>query len=120
MPAPDGQPNYTAKSRRFQLRNATPSYPVQIAARHWMDGSLRGSLRSSPLRLSQWKCRLCGFDRYHRVSVLHKSGARYETPFCACSRCSVMFLNAAQFDANSTENPSVEMPPVVTPMRRRR
>ncbi len=71
--------------------------------------------------LSQWKCRLCGFDRYHRVTVLRKSGARYKTPFYACSRCSVMFLNAAQSDANSTENPNVEAPPaVVTPMRRRR
>ena len=48
--------------------------------------------------LSLWKCRLCGFDRHHRVSVLRKTGARYETPFFACSRCSVMFLNASQFD----------------------
>jgi hypothetical protein len=73
------------------------------------------------MTLSQWKCRLCGFDRYHRVSVLRKTGARYETAFCACSGCSVMFLNAAQFDANSTANPNVEAPPaVVTPMRRRR
>jgi hypothetical protein len=38
---------------------------------------------------------VCGFDRYHRVSVLLKTGARYETPFSACSRCSVMFTNAA-------------------------
>ena len=51
------------------------------------------------------KCRLCGFDRYHRVSVLRKNGARCETAFFACSRCSVMFLNAVQFDANSTANP---------------
>jgi hypothetical protein len=55
--------------------------------------------------LSQWKCRLCGFDRYHRVRVLRKTGAWYETPFYACSRCSVMFLNASQFDANSVANP---------------
>lgn len=42
-------------------------------------------------------------------------------PFYACSRCSVMFLNAAQFDANSSVNPNVEAPPaVVTPIRRRR
>jgi hypothetical protein len=39
--------------------------------------------------LFQWKGRLCGFDRYHRVSVLCRTGARYETPFYACSRCSV-------------------------------
>jgi hypothetical protein len=73
------------------------------------------------MTLSQWRCRLCGFDRYHRVTVLRKTGARYETPFYACSRCSVMFLNPAQFDANSTANPNVEAPPtVVTAMRRRR
>jgi hypothetical protein len=42
-------------------------------------------------------------------------------PFFACSRCSAMFLNAAQFDANSTANPNVEAPPaVVTLMRRGR
>jgi hypothetical protein len=71
--------------------------------------------------LSQWKCRLYGFERYHRVTVLRKTGARYETSFYACSRCSVMFLNPAQFDANSTANPNVEAPPaVVTPMRRKR
>jgi hypothetical protein len=85
-----------------------------------MDGRLARSLRFRAMTLSQWKCRLCGFDRYHRVSVLRKNGARYETPFLACSRCSVMFLNATQFDANSTVNPNVEAPPtVVTPMRRR-
>ena len=64
---------------------------------------------------------MCDFDRHHRVSVLRKNGARYETPFFACSRCSVMFLNATQFDANSTANPNVEAPAeVVTPTRRRR
>jgi hypothetical protein len=52
--------------------------------------------------------------------VLRKAGARYETPFHACSGYSAMFLNTAQFDANSTTNPSVEMPPVVRVMRRRR
>lgn len=73
------------------------------------------------MTLTQWRSRLCGFDRYHRVSVLRKNGARCETAFFACSRCSVMFLNAVQFDANSTANPNVEAPPaVVTPMRRRR
>jgi hypothetical protein len=29
------------------------------------------------MTLSQWCCRLCGFDRYHRVTVLRKTGARY-------------------------------------------
>jgi hypothetical protein len=86
-----------------------------------MDGPLTTLLRFAPVTLSQWKCRVCGFDRYRRVSVLCKTGARYETPFCACSRCSVKFLNPAQFDANYTANPNVEAPPaVVTPMRRRR
>ena len=80
----------------------------------------RTSCGQSALTLSQWRCRLCRFDRYHRVTVLRKTGARYETPFHACSGCSAMFLNPAQFDANSTANPSVEMPPVVTVMRRRR
>jgi hypothetical protein len=52
--------------------------------------------------------------------VLRKTGARYETPFCACSRCSVMFLNAAQFDANGDANPNVAPPPpvVLTPIHR--
>jgi hypothetical protein len=72
------------------------------------------------MTLSQWRCRLCGFDRYHRVSVLRKNGARYETPFHACSGCSVMFLNPWQFEANSTAAPNIEMPPVVTQLRRRR
>ena len=71
------------------------------------------------MTLSQWRCRLCGFDRYHRVSVLRKNGARYETLFHACSGCSAMFLNPAQFDANSTASPNIELPPVVTPLRRR-
>jgi hypothetical protein len=72
------------------------------------------------MTLSQWRCRLCGFDRYHRVSVLRKIGVRYETPFHACCGCSAMFLNPAQFDANSTAAPNVEIPPAVTPLRRRR
>ena len=73
------------------------------------------------MTLSQWRCRLCGFDRYHRVAVLRKNGSRYETSFHACSGCSVMFLNAAQFDANSIAAPDVEAPPaVVMPMRQRR
>jgi hypothetical protein len=72
------------------------------------------------MTLSQWRCRVCGFERYHRVSVLRKNGSRYETAFHACSQCSVMFLNPSQFDANSTAVPNIEMPPVVTQLRRRR
>jgi hypothetical protein len=85
-----------------------------------MDGRRPGSLRSRAMTLSQWRCRVCSFDRYHRVTVLRKSGARYETPFSACSQCSVMFLNPAQFAANSTAAPNVEAAQaVVTPMRRK-
>ena len=83
-----------------------------------MDCCQHCSLRFDPVTPSQWQCRLCGFDRYHRVSVLRKTGARYDTPFYACSRCSVMFLNAAQFDAHSTANPNVEAPPIVMPAER--
>ena len=73
------------------------------------------------MRLSQWRCRICGFDRYHRVSVLRKNGTRYETEFHACSQCSVMLLSPAQFDANSIASPNVEAPAaVVTPLHRRR
>ena len=72
------------------------------------------------MTLTQWRCRVCGFERYYRVSVLRKSGARYDTPFYACSRCSVMFFNPAQFDANTTPQPGVQFPPIVTPIRSRR
>jgi hypothetical protein len=68
----------------------------------------------------EWRCRLCGFDRFHRVTVMRKNGARYETAFFACSGCSVMFLNDRQFDANSTANPSIAVPPIVTTLRRKR
>jgi hypothetical protein len=66
----------------------------------------------------QWRCRVCGFDRFHRVAVMKKNRVRYETEFFACSQCSVIFLNDRKFDAFSTENPSVEMPPIVTLIRR--
>ena len=72
------------------------------------------------MTLTQWRCRICGFDRFHRVSVMRRNGTRYETEFSACSQCSVMFLNAARFDAHSTLAPSVEFPPVVSPLRRKR
>lgn len=85
-----------------------------------MDVRADSFLGSRAMTLSQWRCRLCGFDRYHRVTVLRRNGVRYETPFSACSQCAVMFLNATQFDANGSANPNVEMPPVVTPLRRPR
>ena len=70
---------------------------------------------------SQWRCRICRFERYHQVSVLRKDGSRYETSFYACSSCSVMFLNPANFNADGSAAPSIEAPPtVITPLRRRR
>ena len=102
-----------AQGRTNAIQSRTPAGTVWTGA--------AGPSYDLRMTLSKWMCRLCGFDRYHRVSVLRKTGARYETPFLACSGCSVMFLNAAQFDANGTATPNVEAPPaVVTPMRRRR
>ena len=85
------------------------------------DNSLRFASMSTVIKdaPAQWRCRVCGFDRFYRVAVMRKNGARYETSFFACSGCSVMLLNDRQFDAASTANPSVEFPPIVTPLRRR-
>lgn len=52
--------------------------------------------------------------------MVRKNGTRYETEFFACSQCSVMFLNPAQFNTFSTASPNVEFPPIVTPLRKRR
>jgi hypothetical protein len=53
------------------------------------------------------------------VSVRRKNGALYQTSFYACSTCSVMFLNPAQFNAFSDAAPNVEMPNIVRlPARR--
>lgn len=68
-----------------------------------------------------WRCRVCGFERFYRVSVVKRNGQRYETSFLACSGCSVMFLNENQFNAIGQSIPNVEAPPsVVTPVRRSR
>lgn len=72
-----------------------------------------------PVSSSVWRCRICAFERYHRVSVMRKNGSRYETQIFACSQCSVMFLNPIQFNAFSTAAPNIEFPPIVTPLRRR-
>lgn len=32
-----------------------------------------------PVSSSVWRCRICAFERYHRVSVMRKNGSRYET-----------------------------------------
>ena len=63
--------------------------------------------------VAQWKCRLCGCDRWHHVSVRRKNGAIYQTSFYACSACSVMFLNPAQFNELGHAAPNIEMPKVV-------
>jgi len=64
---------------------------------------------------------MCDYDRYHRVTVLRKNGSRYETSFYACSKCSVMFLNPAQWSALGEAPVNIEAPPsVVAPLRRRR
>jgi hypothetical protein len=73
-----------------------------------------------PVSVSTWHCRLCSYERYHRVSVVKKNGARYETAFFACSQCSVMFLNPTQFNASGHANPNIEMSPIVTPLRKSR
>ena len=73
-----------------------------------------------PVSSCAWRCRVCGFERYHRVSVMKRNGTRYETDFYACSQCSVMFLNPSQFNVHSHAPPSLELPPVVTPLRRPR
>ena len=68
----------------------------------------------------QWRCRICGFERYHVVTVKRRSGALYTTSFYACSGCSVMFLNPEQFNAFGDAAPNVEMPTVISlPARRR-
>jgi hypothetical protein len=68
-----------------------------------------------------WRCRVCGFERFHRVAVMKKNNVRYETSFLACSGCSVMFINSETFNAIGNANPNVEAPPsVVTPLRRAR
>src|SRR5580698_3771530 len=71
-------------------------------------------------RVDSWRCRMCGYERYHRVSVPRKNGAKYETSFYACSKCSVMFLNPAQWNLHAGDGPvKIEAPPeIVTPMRR--
>jgi hypothetical protein len=70
--------------------------------------------------MAQWRCRICGFERYHRVAVLKKNGQRYETAFFACSGCSVMFLNDSAFNGLHPIAADVAVPAVVTPLRRRR
>lgn len=73
-----------------------------------------------PVSCSAWRCRICGYERFHRVAVMRKNGTRYETEFFACSQCSVMFLNPNQFNTYSTAAPNIEFPPIVTPLRKRK
>lgn len=84
---------------------------------------LHGRWQSNPSRfpaMAQWRCRVCGFERYHRVAVLKKNGQRYETAFFACSGCSVMFLNDATFNDLHPIAADVEATAAVVPLRRRR
>ena len=68
----------------------------------------------------QWRCRVCGFDRWHVVSVKKKNGALYRTAFYACSGCSGMFLNPEQWNEHGNAAPNIEMPRVVAlPARKR-
>jgi hypothetical protein len=67
----------------------------------------------APPDVAQWQCRICGYDRWHHVTVKRKSGADYPTSFYACAGCSVMFLNPAQFNALRPAPPHVGMPNVV-------
>jgi len=62
----------------------------------------------------QWRCRVCGFDRWHVVTVKRKNGALYTTSFYACSGCSVMMLNPEQFNALGNAAPNIEMPWIVS------
>lgn len=71
-------------------------------------------------RMAHWRCRLCGFERYHRVAVLKKNGQRYETSFLACSGCSVMFVNDSTFNALHPIAADVEAAGDVVLLRRRR
>jgi len=68
-------------------------------------------------RPRQWRCRLCGCERFHRVAVMRNNGTRYETSFLACNGCTVMFLSERQFDAAG--NPNVDLPPSTAPIRGR-
>jgi len=64
--------------------------------------------------VAQWKCRVCGFDRWYNVTVRRKSGAIYQTSFYACAGCSAMFMNPAQFNEFGNAAPNVQMPRVVS------
>jgi hypothetical protein len=70
--------------------------------------------------MAQWRCRLCGFTKYHRVAVLKKSGQRYETSFFACSGCSIMFENDTTFNDLHPVTPEVDAAAVVVALGRRR
>ena len=70
--------------------------------------------------MAQRRCRLCGFDRFHRIAVLKKNGQRYETSFFACSGCSVMFINDATFNDLHSVASNAETQTIVTPIQRRR
>jgi hypothetical protein len=70
--------------------------------------------------MAQWRCRLCGFTKHHRVAVLKKNAQRYETSFFACSGCSVMFTNDSVFNDLHPVTPEADAAAVVVALARRR
>ena len=85
-----------------------------------MRTSTNRCLKVHKIRLAERpSIRLCGFGRYHRVTVPRSNGSRYETSFFACSGCSVMFLNDATFNAWHAITAEAEPAVIVTPVRRR-
>ena len=63
-----------------------------------------------------WRCRSCGFNHWHKVTVLKKNNVRYETSFYACSQCTVMFLDPQQYNSYSDAAPNIAIPNVL-PLR---
>jgi hypothetical protein len=67
----------------------------------------------------EWRCRGCGLDRWHVVTVKRRKGALYTKCLYACSGCAVMFLNPEVFNALGDARPNVEMPNVISLTARR-
>ena len=83
--------------------------------RNWIYAAYRGWLGFDAVGRStgQWRCRICGLDRWLVVTVKRKNGALYTTSFYARSHCSAMILNPEQFNAFDDAAPNVEMPTVI-------
>jgi hypothetical protein len=59
---------------------------------------------------TNWKCRVCGFERFYRVVVTRANNQQYHTQFFACSQCQVMFHNPANFNSYN-DKPIVDVRP---------